>query len=267
MKILVVVEHDGRAMRPASLRAMGFAGAVAASANAETAALVLGHECAEVATQAAAYLPVLVADHAGLEHVLADPWGRTIAAIVDGQRAGLLVAAASDFSRDVIGRAGGLLGGAMATEVIGHEFRDGRLLLRRPMFAGTVTATVQLVGDPWIATVRPTCYPPLEPAATPHDIEPLEVAEKWLATGARYVGCEQRVAHRPELEEASVVVSGGRGIRSAADYERLVGGLADRLGAAVGSSRALVDAGFAPGNSQVGQTGKIVAPECGSPGP
>jgi electron transfer flavoprotein alpha subunit len=138
---------------------------------------------------------------------------------------------------------------------------DGRLLLQRPMYAGAVLATVELCGTPQIVTVRPSAYAPAGPRDTPATVTAIPVAEAALPRGTEYHGAVSHPTGRPDVTEARVVVSGGRAVKTREDFERLVGGLADVLGGATGSTRALVDAGVTPNELQVGQTGKIVAPD------
>ena len=129
------------------------------------------------------------------------------------------------------------------------------------MYAGAVTASVVLHGHPLIVTVRPTAAEPPERSSPPAPITPVEIDLGRLPTSTGHLGLDGRPSHRPDVTEARVVVSGGRGLKTTEDFERLVGGLADRFDGAAGSSRALVDAGLAPNDLQVGQTGKVVAPE------
>ncbi len=261
MHILVIVEHDGSVVRGGSKSAFRFADAVAKQTNGRVECLVLGRPAEAVVQEAARYAPVLSAQDEALADPVADRYARVIADVATDRRIDLIVAAATTFAKDIVGRAAGLLGGAMAGDVTGHEFRDGRLLMRRPMFAGAVSATVTLHGWPQIVTIRPSAYEPAEPAPAAYEIRPVEVDAASLPNHIRLERVESRSGHRPDVTEARVVVSGGRAFRSAEDFERLVGGLADRLGGAAGSSRALVDAGITPNELQVGQTGKIVAPE------
>jgi electron transfer flavoprotein alpha subunit len=222
---------------------------------------LLGHELDAAAADAAAYAPVLVADDPALAQPLADRYAPVIAAAVRERQAGLLVAASGTFSKDIVTRAAGLLGGAMAGDVVGHEFHEGRLRLQRPMYAGAVLATVELCGTPQIITVRAAAYPPAERTRNVAEITRLPVSAATLPSESEYVGLTGQRAGRPDVSDARAVVSGGRAIQSRDDFERLVGGLADALGGATGSTRPLVDAGIAPNEFQVGQTGKIIAPE------
>jgi electron transfer flavoprotein alpha subunit len=149
----------------------------------------------------------------------------------------------------------------MASEVIGHEFRDGRLCFRRPLFAGSVVATVALKGSPQIVTVRPSAYAPAGARSECSAITTVTIDEATLPKKIEFEALQSKLSNRPDVTEARVVVSGGRAFKTSEDFERLVGGLADKLHAATGSSRALVDAGITPNAFQVGQTGKVVAPD------
>ena len=260
MNILVVIEHDGTHIRLASRSAIAFARQVAGDEG-RVRCLVLGHDIGAVSQAAASFAPVLAADHAALAAPLADRYAAVLAAAVRDENADMLVAAATTFAKDVVARAAGLLGGVMASDVIGHEMREGALLLTRPMFAGAVSATVELLGSPRIVTVRPSAYPPAEPLTESQPIALLAVDAAALSDGTIFVGVDSKPTGRPDVAEARVVVSGGRALKNSEDYERLIGGLADVLHGATGSSRALVDAGITRNELQVGQTGKIVAPE------
>jgi electron transfer flavoprotein alpha subunit len=260
MRALVVLEHDGNTVRPGSYSAAAFAAAVAESSG-SIELLILGHNIETVAQSAARVAPVLAADHELLATPVADRYAAVIADVVRSRGIDLLVAASTTFARDMVGRAGGLLGGAMASDVIGHEFRDGRLLLRRPMHAGAVIATVALLGRPQIINIRSSAYAPLQPGDTPYDVHCLALDEKKLQSGITYEGGQTRATSRPDLTEARVVVSGGRAFTSSEEFESHVGQMADTLGGACGCTRALVDSGIAPNELQVGQTGKIVAPD------
>ena len=257
MKILVLMEHDGTALRSGSGAALGFARAL----SEDITALVLGENLEAMAGEAAKLAPVLVADHPVLAAPVADRWAHVIAEVARAQNAELIVATSTTWAKDIVSRAAGLLGGAMASDVIGHEMVDGELRLRRPMFAGAVNATIVLEGSPKIITVRPSAYDAPEAAATPFAIEPVAIDADALPDSTQFESLDRKTGARPDVTEARIVVSGGRAFKNSEDFDQHVGGLADALGAATGSSRALVDAGITPNSLQVGQTGKIVAPE------
>ena len=261
MRVLIISEHDGKGIRLGSRSAVAFANTVAEETRGSVECLLLGHSLAAVAQDAAAYAPVLVADHPALENPVADRYAKVIADVVKQRGYDLVVAAATTFAKDILPRAAGLLGGAMASEVIGHEFRDGRLCFRRPLFAGAVVATVVLHGKPQVVTIRPSACPAASARAERCTITAVAVDEAALPKKTEFEALQSKLSDRPDVTEARIVVSGGRGIKNSEDFERLVGGLADRLHAATGSSRALVDAGITPNAFQVGQTGKVVAPD------
>lgn len=240
---------------------MNFANAGAGSSGGEVAWLVLGHQAESVATEAARYAPVLVVDSPALEMPMAERVSRVIAAVVRERNHDLVCAAASTYSKDVLPRAAALLGGAMVSDVVRHELVDGRLQFDSPQFAGAVIATLRLIGSPQIVTVRASAYPAAEARTTAGTIERIELAAATFACRGHYEGLKSKQNLRPDVTEARVVVSGGRAFRNSADFEQLVGQLADAFGGAAGSSRALVDAGITPNELQVGQTGKIVAPD------
>ncbi len=261
MHILVVAEHDGHRLRPGCLTALGCANSLVRDPDDHVECLVLGHHIDNVAQDAARFVPVLTAGGPLLQNPVADRYARQIADVVVTSGADLLLAASSTFARDIVSRAAGLLGGAMASDVTACRYDGNRLVLQRPMFAGALTARILLHGHPQIITVRPTAFEPADEADAPCPITPVTVRDEALPDGISFERLDSRPSHRPDVTEARVVVSGGRGIRSAEDFESLVGGVADCLGGATGSSRALVDAGITPNELQVGQTGKVVAPE------
>ena len=261
MSILVVAEHDGTTIRRATRAAIGFANSLTQHANSHVEILVLGQNVERVAQDAAAFAPVLVADDQALAAPVADRYAKVIADVSRERDATHLVAASTTFCKDIVGRSAGLLGGAMASDVVGHEFNDGQLLLRRPMFAGAVTATITLSGSPQIVTIQPAAYAVPRPLTEASEISRIAVDRSSLPNQIQFEQLDSKASHRPDVSEARIVCSGGRAIKNSDDYERLVGRLADELGGATGSSRALVDAGITPNELQVGQTGKIVAPE------
>jgi electron transfer flavoprotein alpha subunit len=222
---------------------------------------LVGEDLADAAQQAARFANVIILDHASLKHPTADRWAAAIAHVVRSEKIELLVAASNSLAKDVVSRAAGLLGGAMASDVIGYENQHSQLQWRRPMYAGTVLGTVVLHGSPQVVTVRPSAFAAAEPLEVQHSMARWDVNEMDLPALSEIEGSDSQQSGRPDVTEASVVVSGGRAFKNSEDFENLVGGLADVLGGATGSSRALVDAGITPNELQVGQTGKIVAPE------
>ena len=261
MKTLVVAEIDRSSVRAASRSAVAFARSLAHPLNGSVTLLLLGDDLADAAQEASRLATVITAEDPCLTHPTADRWAAAIAHVARTTATDLLVAASTSLGKDVVARAAGLLGGAMASDVIGHELIDGELHLRRPMYAGTVIGTVVLRGSPMIVTVRPSAYEPLGLGDEQHDIEHVDVSAIDFPSSSEFEGLQSNETGRPDVTEARVVVSGGRALKNSDDFENMVGKLADALGGATGSSRALVDAGITPNELQVGQTGKIVAPE------
>jgi electron transfer flavoprotein alpha subunit len=262
MRTLVIAEHDGNSLRPGSLSCLAFAQSIAGATGGDVTWLVLGHQVKSVVANAAKFAPTLVVDSASLENALAEPYARTIASAARDRQFDLICAAASTFSKDILPRAAALVGGNMVSDVVRHELVDGKLQYDCPQYAGAVTATLRLLGSPQVVTVRASAYPPSKPAdVTTHSIEALQIDPALLTSRVVHEGIKSKKNARPDVTEAKVVISGGRAIKNSEDFERLVGRLADALGGATGSSRALVDAGITPNELQVGQTGKIVAPQ------
>jgi electron transfer flavoprotein alpha subunit len=265
MHVLVLAEHDGKRLRAATTAALEFARQLAHTPDDTLNCLVLGDDVDPVANHAATHANVLLGSHTRLAQPLAEQWAAVTAAVVRSESVDILLGASSTFARDILGRAGGLLGGAMASDVTGVRKDGSQLVWQRPMYAGAVTANVVLHGHPKIVTVRPTAVhsrqTDSQSGPQTGSITRVEIDDRQLASATRHLSLDGRTSHRPDVTEARVVVSGGRGVKTIEDFERLIGGLADRFDGAAGSSRALVDAGLTPNDLQIGQTGKVVAPE------
>jgi len=259
MKLLVHIEHDGVAVRRGSLSALRFAQDVAEKTGGSVQGIVLGSGLEAVASDASRYVSVSVADDPALGSVVAGSHAQVITAAVESGGFDVVVGTSTSAAKDTLGRVGGSLGGYMASDVVGHEVSDGDLLFKRPMFAGSAIATVRLNGGPQVVTVRDSSYEPCEPATEAGAITPVEASV--TSGGVEVTGAPAAQGGRPDVTEAQVVVSGGRAWKSSEDFESHVGTLADLFGGAAGSSRALVDSGITPNELQVGQTGKIIAPQ------
>jgi len=261
--VLVLAEHDDGQLKQATLSAVGFAHKVVAEAGGSFEILVIGENVGGTAEGLRRYgaSAVLVADHPRLKHPVSDKYAQVIADVAKQRGMTMVAGAASTFSKDILPRAAALLDAGMLSDVIDVRLTDDDFIFKRVMFAGNVIATVKLVGAIKFMTVRAAAFaqPSQLPESSPVASIPVEADR--LPAFIEYGGRETKVTSRPDSTEARVVVSGGRAIKNAEDFERLVGGLADALGGAVGSSRALVDAGVTPNSLQVGQTGKIVAPD------
>jgi electron transfer flavoprotein alpha subunit len=256
---LVLIEHDRQQAKRPSLHAITLARQI----GGDYALLVLGHGLDEIAASLVSYgaSAVLVADDPALAEPLADRYAAVIAEATRKHSAKTLLGSSSTFSKDVLPRAAALLDAPMVTDVLALEKGDGALAYRRPINAGSMLATVKVKGDICVLTARATAFEAPMADGPPCPVERLEFDAAILPNGMQFISREQRASDRPDLTEARVVVSGGRPLKDRETFERLVGGLADALGGAVGATRAAVDAGMAPNDYQVGQTGKVVAPE------
>jgi electron transfer flavoprotein alpha subunit len=261
MKALIVGEHAGGNLRKATLAAMQMGASLAEESQGSWQCLLLGPGCLAAAQEASLHGPTWTLDDPGLDPATADSLAPAIARVVREHAFDAVVAAATSWGKDVLGRAAGLLGGAFASDVIAHEFVGGELRLQRPMYAGTVRATVRLHGGPKIITVRASSYSAAPRAASAAPVTSCPVTLDSGHQRVRVEGIRSKQGGRKDVTEARIVVSGGRAWKSTEDFEGHVGRLADLLGGAAGSSRVLVDAGITSNEIQVGQTGKIVAPD------
>ncbi len=252
MRTLVVAEHDNASLNPATLNAIAAAEALGGAID----ILVAGSGCSAVG-EAAAKVPgvgkVLVADNAAYEHALAENISLLIAEVAADYDN--VVAAATTSGKNVMPRVAALLDVAQISDILAVESAD---TFKRPIYAGNVIATVQTTDARKVITVRATAF---DAAAAEGGSAAVEaVAAVHDAGLSSFVGEELAKSDRPELTAAPVVISGGRGMQNGDNF-KLLDGIADKLDAAMGASRAAVDAGFVPNDMQVGQTGKIVAPE------
>ena len=253
MAALVVAEHDNRALKPATLNAVAAATEIAA---AEVDILVAGNDCrgvADAAAKIAGARKVLLADEAAYEHGLAENVAPLVVKLAENYSH--LLAAATTSGKNLMPRVAALLDVMQISDISAVVSPDTFV---RPIYAGNALATVQSRDPIKVITVRGTAFPPVEATGGSAAIEPVETTG---ASGlSEFVGAELSKSERPELTAARIIVSGGRGMQSGENFH-LLEKVADKLGAAVGASRAAVDAGFLPNDYQVGQTGKIVAPE------
>ena len=252
MKTLVIAEHDNASLKPATLNAVAAAQAIGGDID----ILVAGGDCSGAANSAAA-VPgvgkVLCADNAAYAHQLAENVSLLIAELAADYDN--VVAPATSAGKNTMPRVAALLDVAQISDIIGVDSAD---TFKRPIYAGNVIATVQSSDAKNVITVRTTAFDGVPAEGGSASVEAVAAAhDSGLSS---FVGEEVAVSDRPELTAASVVISGGRGMQNGENF-KLLEGIADKLGAAIGASRAAVDAGFVPNDYQVGQTGKIVAPE------
>ncbi|MFP5461420.1 MAG: electron transfer flavoprotein subunit alpha/FixB family protein [Gammaproteobacteria bacterium] len=252
MAALVIAEHDNASLRASTLNTV----TAAAQAGGDVTVLVAGHNCAGAAQAAAAVAgvtKVLVADAAHLGDHLAENVAEQVLAVAEGYTH--IVAPATAFGKNVAPRVAARLDVAQISEITSVESADTFV---RPIYAGNAMATVQSADAVKVITVRTTGFDAA--AATGGSAAVENVAAAADAGKSQFVSREVAKSDRPELAGAKIVVSGGRGMGSAENF-KILDPLADKLGAALGASRAAVDAGYAPNDWQVGQTGKIVAPQ------
>ncbi len=252
MTILVIVDHDNSALKSATLHAVTAAQKIGGDIH----LLVAGHNCkavAEAAAKVGGVAKVLLADDAAYGNALAENLAKLIVSLAPNYSHVLAAATAS--GKNVMPRAAALLDVQQISEITGVESADTFV---RAIYAGNAMATVQSSDKIKLITVRGTAF---DAASDTGGSASIETAASAGDTGlASFVGQELSKSERPELTSARIVVSGGRGMQSGDNFHMLEK-VADKLGAAVGASRAAVDAGFVPNDYQVGQTGKIVAPD------
>ncbi|CEK13656.1 electron transfer flavoprotein alpha subunit apoprotein [Chthonomonas calidirosea] len=203
---------------------------------------------------------LLIGSLTELAHPTADKVAPIVVKAMQSEGASWLVGPASSFGRDLLPRVAGLLDLPMLSEIIRAERDEAGFLFQRPAYAGNLIETYRPVANRGILSIRTSAFY----AATTDSLSPVEILQldpSELPTSTRWIGQEKSHKQRPELSSARVVVSGGRPLKDAETFERLIGGLADRLGGAVGATRAAVDSGIAPNELQIGQTGRVVAPD------
>jgi len=256
--VLIIAEQSGGHLKKATLHAISAGQAIAVRTGGKVHVALLGKGVGAIATELAGYgVTVHAADAAALEHYLAEAFAPVVAELAKATGATYVGAAATAFGKDLVPRVAARLGAATATEVLGFGGAGPAVTFHRPMWAGNVLAEVDLATPVKAFTIRPTEFPAAQKAAG-GDVQAAASAIDLATLPVRFVEFKEVKSERPELTEARIVVSGGRGTKG--DFKELEG-LADDLGAAVGATRAAVDAGWVPNDLQVGQTGKVVAPE------
>ena len=252
MSVLVLAEHDNDSIRPATLSAVTAAGEL----DSDVHVLVAGHNCggaADAAAKIAGVAKVLKADDAAYANALAENLAPLMISIAGNYAA--LLAPATTSGKNVMPRVAALLDVAQISDIMKIESPDTFV---RPIYAGNALATVQSSDAVKVITVRATGFDAAAAEGGSAAVEDVAAAE--TSDLSAFVGQELSTSERPELTSARVIISGGRGMQNGENFAMLEK-VADLLGAAVGASRAAVDAGFVPNDYQVGQTGKIVAPE------
>ena len=256
--VLIVAEQQGGHLRKSTLHALAAGQELARRTGGQLRVALVGGGIGAVAQELAEYGEVVqAADAAGLEHYLAESFAPVVVGMVRELGATYVGTAATAFGKDLLPRVAALLDAACATDVLGFGGDAAAITFRRPMWAGNVIAEVELATPVRCFTVRPTEFAPAQKRAG-GSVVPWAATVAADALRTRFVAFREVRSERPELTEARVVVAGGRGTKG--NFE-VIEELADAAGGAVGASRAAVDAGWVPNDWQVGQTGKVVAPE------
>jgi electron transfer flavoprotein alpha subunit len=251
MSILVFAEHDNNSLKGDTLKTVAAAQAITGDIH----ILVAGSNCQCVAQEAAkvnGVSKVLVADNAAYEHQLAENISLLVTELASDYQH--ILATALTTGKNFMPRVAALLDVTQISDIIGVESADTFV---RPIYAGNAIATVKSLDSKKVITVRSTGF---DAVTTDGNAEIVALDNVTDAGNSSHVSDELTVSERPELGAASVIISGGRGMQNGDNF-KLLEGIADKLGAAIGASRAAVDAGFVPNDMQVGQTGKIVAPD------
>jgi len=254
MKALVLAEHGGGALKDATLSTI-----TAATQLGEVTVLVAGSgaeakQAADAAAQVAGVTKVLLADDAAYGQMLAENVAALIVPLMDSHDA--LLCPATSNGKNIAPRVAALLDVMQVSDVLSIE---GERTFTRPIYAGNAIATVESAEAKLVLTVRGTAFAKAEATGGSASVE--AVSGTGDAGLSRFVGCEDSASDRPELTSAGIVVSGGRALKDAETFAAIITPLADKLHAAIGASRAAVDAGYIGNDHQVGQTGKIVAPQ------
>jgi electron transfer flavoprotein alpha subunit len=257
--ILVVAEAAEGKLKKATHSAVTFARSAASTLGGSYTILVVGAGVGGAAAEAATLgaSKVLVADDASLANYLAETYAPTVAAASKGFA--VVVATATSFGKDLLPRVAAKLDAGYAGDIVEVSGQGGKLVYKRPMFAGNAFGFASVHTAQQVVSVRQSAFVPAEASGAAAPVEKVAVvAPSKAAARIEFVSYEQVKSARPELTEARTVVSGGRALKD--KFNEVIDPLADLLGAAVGASRAACDAGYAPSDYQVGQTGKIVAP-------
>jgi electron transfer flavoprotein alpha subunit len=255
--VIVLLDHSDGKLNPASLPAITFGRRAAELHGGELLGLLVGGNTSGVAAEAAKYLgKVLVAEAPALGRYLAETYAAVVAKAAKDNNATVVCATANNFGKDLMPRAAALLDAGMASDIIGVV---GPKSFKRPQNAGNAIATIEVTTNVVVVTVRQTDFPAAAPAGAAG--QTLKLDPGALETlGAEFLNLAAVKSARPDLNLAKVIVSGGRGMKSGENFN-VLGQLTDLLGGALGATRAACDAGMVPNDLQVGQTGKIVAPD------
>ena len=252
MAVLLIAEHNNKELKAFTLNAV----TAASQIDSDVHALVIGNNCAEAA-KAASELPlvkkVITVEASHYENFLAENFAPVILKLSDNYSH--IVCSANTFGKNLMPRVAAKLDTSQVSDIIKVESSDTFI---RPIYAGNAFATVKSTDEKKCITIRPTSFDPCESSGGSAPIETAEAGEEFSLT--KFIKREEIKSDRPELGTARIVVSGGRGMQSGDNF-KLITSIADKLNAAIGASRAAVDAGYISNDHQVGQTGKVVVPD------
>ncbi len=259
--ILVFIESKGGEPIRASLEALGAARHVASTTGEPVCALVLGADAGAQAEKVGAYGPdkVLVGESPALDAFSASAYAKAIAAAAKAVDARAVFIGGNLHGRGLAARVSARLDAGQISDCTEIHVEGQEVHAVRPVYAGKAMLKVKPVGEPWVLTPRPNMFPPPASDGSAGAVEPFDTGITDADIKAKVLSFEKKESDRPELTEAGIIVSGGRGMKGPENFH-LVESLAGALGAAVGASRAVVDAGWRPHSDQVGQTGKTVSP-------
>ena len=252
MSILVIAEHDNKNIKGATLNTL----AAATQISGDVTLMIAGSDCASVVSEAQTFdgvSKIISTDNDKYKNFLAEDMTELVMSVANNY--GHIMAPATTFGKNLLPRISAKLDSQQISDIISVESED---TFKRPIYAGSCIATVKSLDSIKVITVRATAFDPIGTSNSDVTVESLDEAKS--SDISEFVSEEIAKSDRPELTAANIVISGGRGMQSGDNFH-LLDSIADKLGAAVGASRAAVDAGFVPNDYQVGQTGKIVAPD------
>lgn len=258
-KTLVIAEISGGRLKKTTLSAINFARAAGFPFD----ILALGHSIGAAVEELRAYgaASVLVGDDALFANYVGEAFTPTAADVAKKGGYTVVVVTASSFGKDLSPRVAVRLGAGLAPDISRVENQGGALVYKRPMYAGNAIGTMQVTTPVQVVSVRQSEFSPAAPSGGASAVSAVAASPAPNAARVQFVSFEEVKSERPELTEARVVVAGGRSLKSADNFKTVLEPLVDAFGAAMGASRAAVDAGYVPNDLQVGQTGKVVAPQ------
>jgi len=256
---LLVADHDNKVLSKGTAHAVAAASKLPGATSIDL--LVLGKGCDAIAAEGsklAGVSKVILAESNQMQHPVADTTSELLMGLQKSKDYKVIAGLASSLPRETLPRMAAKLDVQPITDIIGVGSEDG--VFTRPMYAGNAISTVKTSDAIRLLTFRPTAFEPAGVASEAAQVETL-AADELASSGIQWLSDSEKTSDKPQLNSANRVVSGGRGLKNGENFEQVLEPLCDKLNAAMGASRAAVDAGFVPNELQVGQTGKVVAPE------